>query len=108
MFKQAMTVTTETVNKDDMSSVDEVVFESFESATKTVVSRSLANSKVFMSQVSPAGGLYILIGMDEQAYKNNINSVLSTMNHDSKLWKTFNNQKASEKLATVLDSLKQI
>ncbi len=70
-----MSATTETANNNGIDSVNEAVFESFENATKTVVSRSLINSKVLMSQMSPTGGLYVLVGMNEQAYKTNVNSV---------------------------------
>ncbi|OBU29180.1 hypothetical protein C0Z01_09275 [Photobacterium kishitanii] len=108
MFKQAMSATTETANNDGIDSVNEAVFESFENATKTVVSRSLINSKVLMSQMSPTGGLYVLVGMNEQAYKTNVNSVVAAVGQDSKLWKKFNNEKAAENLTKVLDSLKQI
>lgn len=105
MFKQAVegSVTTDSVN----GSVESVM-ESFSNVTKTVVSRSLTNSRVLVSQVSPSGGLYVLVGMDMEAYKANKNSIIDAASEDAQLWNQFNNEKAAEDLAKTLESLKQL
>ncbi|PMN70272.1 LPP20 family lipoprotein [Enterovibrio norvegicus] len=105
MFRQAVESTVQT---DATTGTTESVMEVFESVTKNVVSRSLTNSKILVSQVSPSGGLYVLVGMDEAAYKANMNSVIDTATEDSALWDKFNNRKAAEDLANALESLKQL
>ncbi|MGF1704601.1 hypothetical protein [Enterovibrio baiacu] len=105
MFKQAVESTVQT---DSTVGTTESVMEVFENVTKTVVSRTLTNSKVLVSQTSPSGGLYVLVGMDEEAYKANMNSVIDAVTEDSALWDQFNNEKAAEDLANALESLKQL
>ncbi|KXF83038.1 LPP20 family lipoprotein [Enterovibrio coralii] len=105
MFKQAVEGAVSTSSLEGSS---ESVMESFESVTKTVVSRSLTDSRVLVSQVSPAGGLYVLIGMDVEAYKANKNAVIDAATEDAKLWNQFNNEKAAEDLKNTLESLKQL
>ncbi|MDD1793385.1 LPP20 family lipoprotein [Enterovibrio makurazakiensis] len=105
MFKQAVeaSVTTNTTE-----GVNESVMETFENVTKTVVSRSLTDSRVLVSQVSPTGGLYVLVGMDQEAYKANRNSVIDAAGEDATLWNQFNNEQAADDLAKTLESLKQL
>lgn len=103
MYKQAIQSSTQT---NTIDGAIENVIETFENATKTVVSRSLANSKILASQVSPSGGLYVLVGMDEKTFQANIDKVIDSANKDSTLWNKFNNEKAANELSNILNSLK--
>ncbi|OBT09486.1 hypothetical protein A9264_14710 [Vibrio sp. UCD-FRSSP16_10] len=104
MFKQAIESNVITTEK----STEEHVIERVESVTKNVVSRSLSNSRIIVSQVSPSGGLYLLVGMDNAAYQANVNKIVDTVNEDSQLWNKFNNEKATEELSNALESLKNL
>ncbi|MEZ8140855.1 LPP20 family lipoprotein [Enterovibrio sp. FF113] len=105
MFKQAVESTMSTNTEDGVS---ESVMETFENVTKTVVSRSLTDSRVLVSQVSPTGGLYVLVGMDQEAYKANRNGAIDAVGEDATLWNQFNNEQAADDLAKTLESLKQL
>lgn len=105
MFKQAVE---STVNTSTESGMIEDVVETFENITKNVVTRSLSNSKLIVSQVSPTGGLYVLVGMDKTAYQANVNQVVDSASQDSQLWDKFNSEKASEDLTNALNSLKKM
>lgn len=105
MFKQAIE---STVNTTTLDGANENVVETFESVTKNLVSRSLSNSKLIVSQASPTGGLYVLVGMDKESYQANVNKVIDTVNQDATLWNKFNNEKAAEDLSQALESLKSI
>lgn len=105
MFKQAIE---STVTTDAELGAKESVYEAIESVTKTVVSRSLTDSRILVSQVSPTGGLYVLVGMDEEAYKANKNSVIDAASEDAELWNQFNNEQAANDLQDALASLKQL
>lgn len=104
MFKQAVQ---SSVNTSNEGAVENVV-ETFENVTKNVVTRSLSNSKLIVSQVSPTGGLYVLVGMDKATYQANIDQVVDAASKDSKLWNQFNSEKAAEDLTNALNSLKSM
>lgn len=105
MFKQAME---SNLSTDLINGETEVVLEVVESTTKSIVSRTLNNSKILVSQTSPSGGIYVLIGLDETAYQANLKSVINAVNNDTELWKKFNNEKATKNLESMLNSLKNI
>ena len=72
------------------------------------MSKRLTNSRVLVSQASPTGGLYVLIGMDQAAYDSNMNKVIDEVSgEDSALWNQFNDEKAAADLAAVFDALKK-
>ncbi|MFC1236406.1 LPP20 family lipoprotein [Vibrio sp. F74] len=103
LFKQAIE---SSVSTSTEAGVNEDVQETVENLTKTVVSKTLTNSRLIVSQVSPTGGLYVLVGMDQAAYDNNVAKVVDEVTgEDSVLWKKFNNEKASEDITNALDSL---
>ncbi|MDM7486345.1 MAG: LPP20 family lipoprotein [Vibrio metschnikovii] len=104
MFKQAVQRSVETSNDGQL----ENVVETFENVTKNVVTRSLSNSKLIVSQVTPAGGLYVLVGMDKEAYQENVNQVVNEASKESKLWAQFNSEKAAQDLTEALNSLKAL
>ncbi|NRB22941.1 LPP20 family lipoprotein [Shewanella sp.] len=105
LFKQATQAsiisTTDRVSED--------VNEYFESVTKNVTSRTLSNSRVIVTQRSPGGGLYTLVGMDKATYDDNIAKVVAAAGKkDPALWNKFNNNKAAEELDAVLSSLQKL
>ncbi len=105
VFKQAIKASTVSTTE----SVNENVNEYFESVTKNVTSRVLSNSRVIVTQRSPAGGLFTLVGMDKATYDTNLQKVIKAAgNKDPELWKKFNNKKASEELDAVLSSLEKM
>ncbi|KQH83630.1 hypothetical protein AMR76_21715 [Vibrio furnissii] len=104
LFKQAVQSSVNTTND---AAVENVV-ETFENVTKNVVTRSLSNSKLIVSQVSPTGGLYVLVGMDKATFQANVDQVVDAASKDAKLWNQFNNEKAAEDLTNALNSLKSM
>ena len=72
---------------------------------ETKVNRSLANSKVIVSQVSPKGNLYVLVGMDAKTYQANIDQLNNDVKKQVDLWQKFNNEKAQKELDKTFDSL---
>lgn len=105
MFRQAVESSVSTSTSEGEM---ENVMETFESVTKNVVTRSLSNSKLIVSQVSPTGGLYVLVGMDEDAYQSNVNQVIDSASKEESLWNQFNSEKAAEDLNNALNSLKSM
>lgn len=105
MFKQAIEGQIAT---DTLAGSSESVLETFEDVTKNVVTRSLSNSKVIVSQVSPAGGLYVLVGMDQQTFDTNVDKVVAVAGEEAKLWDQFNNENAAKELSQALESLKSM
>ena len=105
MFKQAVE---SSVSTSTEAGAVENVMETFENVTKNVVTRSLSNSRLIVSQVSPTGGLYVLVGMDQEAYQANVNQVVDDASQESKIWDQFNNEKAAQDLTDALNSLKSI
>lgn len=104
LFKQAVQSSVNTTNDVAV----ENVLETFENVTKNVVTRSLSNSKLIVSQVSPTGGLYVLVGMDKATFQANVDQVVDAASKDAKLWNQFNNEKAAEDLTNALNSLKSM
>lgn len=108
LFQQAIESTVNTNSADGLATSTEQVQETFDNITKTVVTKTLTNSRLIVSQSSPAGGLYVLVGMNQAAYDQNVNKVIDEVSgDDSELWNQFNNEKAAEDLASALESLKK-
>ncbi|WP_256384021.1 hypothetical protein [Photobacterium toruni] len=76
-----------------------------ENVIEAKVNRSLANSKVIISQVSPKGDLYVLVGMDTKTYQANIDKLNNDVKKQIDLWQKFNNEKAQKELDKTFDSL---
>ncbi len=108
LFQQAVESSVNTSATDGMNVVNENVQETFENITKNVVTRSLTNSRVIVSQASPTGGLYVLVGMDQATFDANINKVIDEVSsEDSALWDKFNNEQAAADLAEAFEALKK-
>lgn len=105
IFKQA----TQANIVSTTESASEEVNEYFESVTKNMTSRTLSNSRVIVTQISPSGGLYTLVGMDKVTYDENLAKVIAAAgNKDPELWNKFNNKKAAEELDAALSSLQKL
>jgi hypothetical protein len=108
LFQAATEGVTSTSAAEGVTLLTEDVQETFENITKTVVNKTLTNSRIIVSQASPAGGLYVLVGMDQAAYDANMNKVIDEVGgEDSALWDQFNNEKAAADLAAAFDALKK-
>ncbi|OED71671.1 hypothetical protein A143_17010 [Vibrio splendidus ZS-139] len=108
LFQSATDGAVSTSAGEGVTLVTENVQEAFENITKSVVSKRLTNSRILVSQASPAGGLYVLVGMDQAAYDANMNKIIDEVGgEDSALWNQFNDDKAAADLAAVFDSLKK-
>lgn len=103
MFRQAMTAKTTT---STANGANEDVAEAFDDVTKTFAQANLTNSRVIVSQVSPAGGLYVLVGMDQKTYDENVARIVEAASaEDSEMRKSFKNKKAEEDLLKALESM---
>ncbi len=102
MFKRVIEASTNTTTE---AGADENVLDTVENVTKNVVTRSLSNSKIIVTQASPAGGLYVLVGMDNEAYQENVNKVVDEVTQDSSLHKQFQSEKAQEALNEARSSM---
>lgn len=102
---------TQLIDSSVTSGVDDEALESviatFEDVTENVVSQTLNGARIQMSMVSPKGGVYLLLGMDQATYNANITTAVDALNNDSKLWDTFNNEQAAKDLQQALESMKQ-
>lgn len=108
LFQAATEGVTSTSATEGVTLVTEDVQETFENITKTVVNKTLTNSRIIVSQASPTGGLYVLVGMDQAAYDANMNKVIDEVGgEDSALWDQFNNEKAAADLAAAFEALKK-
>ncbi|NAZ44804.1 hypothetical protein GL178_00810 [Vibrio toranzoniae] len=108
LFQSATDGSVSTSAGEGVTLVTENVQEAFENITKSVVNKRLTNSRVLVSQASPTGGLYVLVGMDQAAYDANMNKVIDEVTgEDSALWDQFNNEKAAADLAAAFEALKK-
>lgn len=80
----------------------------FESAVKTVTSRTLTNTKVYNHVTCVENQtMYALVGMDQATYDANMKKTIDALqNEDSALWTKFNNEKAAASLQQTLDTMK--
>ncbi|ROV59796.1 hypothetical protein EGH82_12050 [Vibrio ponticus] len=85
----------------------ELVIEKFEDVAENVVSQSLTGARILVSMVSPTGGIYILVGMDQATYNANLNKAIDAVNNDTQLWTQFNSEQAVKDLQQALNSMKQ-
>ena len=80
--------TTETVDKVNSS------------VSKLITSETLTGSRVYRSITSPAGTVYVLVGLDPNATQQAAERALKTsMNNDRALWQQFKSKQAQDELA---------
>ena len=104
LIKTAVTTTSET----ESEGVSENVTEYFEKTAKSIASTTLSNSRILTTKVSPAGGLYTLVGMDKATFDANFSKVVAKAEaKDAELWNKFNDKKTTEELGKVLAALKK-
>lgn len=49
-----------------------------ERVQKTLATMTITNSRVYRTQVSPAGNMYVLVGLTKEGYDQNIDALLNT------------------------------
>lgn len=70
------------------------------SVTKQITDQTLVGTKIFRSTTSPAGSVWVLVGIDEASLQQTAERALrSSMGNDAALWQQFKAQKGQEELA---------
>lgn len=78
------------------------------SVSKLITAETIVGSRVFRSTTSPAGAVYVLVGLDPSVTKEATEKVLKTsMNNEQALWQQFKAKKGQEELAEAIASMKQ-
>ncbi len=89
----------ETTGTADAETVDQVNTL----VTKQITEHTLVGSKVYRSQISPNGMLYVLVGLDpESVSKVGLNAMQTSMKNDAALWQQFKAKIAQDELAASL------
>jgi hypothetical protein len=100
MFKQYA----ETTGAADTETVDKVNT----SVTKQITDQTLLGTRIYKTRTSPNGGLYVLIGMDEDSVAQATQNALRTsMGNDAALWQQFKAQKGQDELAEAIANMKR-
>ena len=93
----------ETTGSADSETVDQVNT----SVSKLITSETLIGSRLFKSQVSPTGGMYVIVGLDSaKVQKAAEDSIKSSMKNDRALWQQFKAEKAQDELAAEIAAIK--
>jgi len=93
----------ETTGAADSETVDKVNT----SVTKQITKESLVGSRIYKTQTSPNGTLYVLLGVDENNTMQITQDALRTsMNNDQALWQQFKAQKAQDELAAEIAKMR--
>jgi hypothetical protein len=70
------------------------------SVTKQITDETLMGSRIYKSRRSPAGTLYVLVGIDTKNFVSKTQDMLKTsMNNDKALWQQFKASKSQDELA---------
>ena len=96
-------VTTEQLTSEQALSKDTI-----ERIQKNVSSMELVYSRTYRTQMSPAGGLYVLVGINETAYQENIDKLLNqTVDQENPdLYRKFLLQEADASLEKIAEKVK--
>lgn len=75
---------------------------------KNVAAMELVNSKIYRTQISPAGNMYVLMGIDSKAYEQNIDKLLnqSVDAENPELYRKFLLQEAETQLDRAAEQLR--
>ena len=93
----------ETTGAADSETVDRVNT----SVTKQITDETLVGTKVFKSQVSPNGMLYVLLGADAaSAAQATANAVNSSLKNENALWQQFKSKAGQDELAEAIANQK--
>ncbi|WP_127026065.1 LPP20 family lipoprotein [Rheinheimera mangrovi] len=82
--------------------------DTIERIQKNVSAMEIVNSKIYRTQYSPSGNMYVLIGIDAKAYEQNINKLLnqSVDTENPELYRKFLLQEAEAALDKAAEKLK--
>jgi len=70
------------------------------SVTKQITDQTLVGSRIYRSTTSPAGTVWVLMGIDEASLSQTAErAVRSSMGNDAALWQQFKAQKGQEEMA---------
>jgi len=70
------------------------------SVSKLITSETITGSRIFRSNTSPAGGMYVLVGLDPTVTKEATEKILKTsMNNERALWQQFKAAKGQDEMA---------
>ncbi|MFM2480986.1 LPP20 family lipoprotein [Celerinatantimonas sp. YJH-8] len=82
--------------------------DNVERIQKSLSAMTLENSKIYRTQISPSGGMYVLVGMDKQHYDANVNQLVNnalTKKDSPELYQQFLKAQADESLDKVRQQL---
>ena len=93
----------ETTGAADSETVDKVNT----SVTKQITKESLVGSKVYKTQTSPNGTLYVLVGLDKSnAIQATQEALTTSMGNEKALWQQFKASKAQDELAADIANMR--
>ncbi len=70
------------------------------SVSKLITSETITGSRIYRSQTSPKGGIYVLVGLDPTVTKEATEKILKTsMNNERALWQQFKAAKGQDEMA---------
>jgi hypothetical protein len=77
------------------------------SVTKQITDETLMGSRIYKSRRSPAGTLYLLVGIDTKNFLSKTQDIIKTsMNNDKALWQQFKASKSQDELATDIANIR--
>lgn len=86
----------ETTGRGDTETLDEVNTV----VTKQITDETLTGARIIRYQSSPAGSLYVLVGMDAEAVRGSVKRAVSTSYHDDNAaWQQFRAEQGQEELS---------
>lgn len=90
-----------TVNGENTNS------DTIEALTQEATAMTLTFSRIYRSQVSPSGGMYVLVGLNEAGYRENVNALLSKVpeGEDPELYRQFLMAEANAELDEMAERL---
>lgn len=98
---------TDTQATDKTSSVVNSV-DKVERIQKQLSAMTLTHSKIYRTLVSPAGGMYVLVGLDKKHYDENVNALVNNALSDKdspELYQKFLKQQADQSLDKIRQQL---
>lgn len=74
-----------------------------ERVQKTLATMTLTNSRIYRTQISPAGNMYVLVGLNKAGYDANIDALVNTSLEDDspELYRQFLKEEADKSLDAV-------
>jgi hypothetical protein len=92
----------ETTGAADSETVDKAMT----SVTKQITNESLVGTKIYKTRSSPAGNLYVLVGIDSVGVEQSAQKAIKTsMGNQRALWQQFKAQKGQDELAAEISKM---